>query len=202
MRQGSALRRKWLYILCLICTFIAMMRDPTFARVISVFGRYGYRKASMSDLADAANISRQTLYNRFGSKQAVLDWVVEGISRESEALALSALGDMGGALEARIIGFFMEWLGVHTSAIHKSPHGVEIFEMGKASQKAMFDGSYDRCAEALSGAMITAGVATTREVGADLAFTLIMASKGLLIVSADEVAYEAGITRIVRVVLP
>lgn len=152
----------------------------------------------MADLADAANVSRQTLYNRFGTKQAVLDWAVDGISQESESCALAALHETGGTLETRVVGFFNEWLGVHTSAIHKSPHGVEIFEMSKASQKAGLDASYERCAAALGEVLTAGGAAPNPSAGADLAFALIMASKGLLIVSADETAYDSDITRIVR----
>jgi len=132
----------------------------------------------------------------------VLDWAVEGVSQESETLALAALKDSNRALEARIVRFFMEWLGVHTSLIHKSPHGVEIFEMSKASQSAALDASYDRCAEALGAVLMAGGVARTAETCADIVFTLMMASKGLLIFSADEAAYEVGITRVVKALLP
>ena len=155
----------------------------------------------MSDLADAANVSRQTLYNRFSTKQAVLDWAVEGISAESEARALNALGATEMSPEVRIIRFFVEWLGVHTSLIHKSPHGVEIFEMSKASQSSALEASHERCADALAKVLTSEGITPSGEAGADLAFVLIMASKGLVIVSADEAAFEAGMTRIVRAVL-
>lgn len=175
-----------------------MQRDPAFARVISVFARYGYRKASMTDLAEAANVSRQTLYNRFGAKTAVLDWAVEGVSRESETLAVARLDDHTLPLSERIIGFFMEWMGVHTTALHNTPHGAEIFEMCKTSRKETLDASHDRCAFALSAALAEDARGQANNMTDDLAFVLIMASKGILTVSADEATYEAGVRRVVE----
>lgn len=151
----------------------------------------------MSDLAEAANVSRQTLYNRFGAKGAVLEWAIEGISLESEALALAQLADHTKPLLERITGFFMEWLGVHTTALHNTPHGAEIFEMAKASQKAMLDASFDRCAAALASALAGGADSPRHDRTEDLTFALIMASKGLLTVSADETSYEAGVRRII-----
>ena len=39
---------------------------------ISIISRYGYKKTTMADLADAAGVSRQTLYNKYPNKEQVL----------------------------------------------------------------------------------------------------------------------------------
>src|SRR5258708_40056960 len=41
------------------------------AAALPVFGRYGVRKASMAEIARSADISRQGLYLRFASKDAL-----------------------------------------------------------------------------------------------------------------------------------
>lgn len=39
---------------------------------IAIISRYGYKKTTMADLAEAAGVSRQTLYNKFPNKEEVL----------------------------------------------------------------------------------------------------------------------------------
>ena len=177
-----------------------MDRDPVYARVIGVFTRYGYRKTAMAELAEAANVSRQTLYNRFGTKAAVLDWAIVGISQESEAHAVAELAARERPLTERVVSFFVEWLGVYASALHSSPHGGEIFEMAKGKQRDALDQSHDRCAVALAEALAAeqmADDALSPDDADDQAFALIMAAKGLLSVSVDQASFEAGIARVV-----
>ncbi len=56
---------------------------------ITTFIRYGARKTAMTDIADAAGVSRQTLYDQFGSKD---DLVEAAISRNTD-LVLSRVTD-------------------------------------------------------------------------------------------------------------
>src|SRR5258708_6423983 len=46
-----------------------------------LFGRMGFRRGSMDDVARAAGISRQTIYNYFGSKAGLISEVVLYIGR-------------------------------------------------------------------------------------------------------------------------
>jgi len=39
---------------------------------IGIISRYGYKKTTMADVAEAAGVSRQTLYNKFPNKEEVL----------------------------------------------------------------------------------------------------------------------------------
>ena len=48
---------------------------------IATFIRYGARKTSMTDIADAAGVSRQTLYDQFGSKDELVE---AAISRNTD----------------------------------------------------------------------------------------------------------------------
>ena len=93
------------------------MTDPATVRrerileaALAVFVHLGYRKATMADVAHAADISRQGLYLQFPSKQELLAAAVE---HELER----ALGAAGKALAApgevpdRIAAALDEWLG-------------------------------------------------------------------------------------------
>jgi AcrR family transcriptional regulator len=55
------------------------------------FARYGFRKTSMEDLARASRVSRQALYNHFGSKAALADWAAQTLIENSLAQALDCL---------------------------------------------------------------------------------------------------------------
>ncbi|MBV8215187.1 MAG: helix-turn-helix transcriptional regulator, partial [Verrucomicrobia bacterium] len=46
-------------------------RDDILEAAIGVFGRFGFKKTSVDDLAAAAGISKQGLYLHFPSKEAV-----------------------------------------------------------------------------------------------------------------------------------
>ena len=49
-----------------------LTKDQTILRaVIPVFGRLGFRKAAMDDLAEAAGLSKQGLYLHFASKEEI-----------------------------------------------------------------------------------------------------------------------------------
>ncbi|MGC6517676.1 MAG: TetR/AcrR family transcriptional regulator [Candidatus Puniceispirillaceae bacterium] len=52
-------------------------KDTLIAKAgLAQFARYGWRKMTMQDVADAAGISRQTLYNRVSHKEELLRLVV------------------------------------------------------------------------------------------------------------------------------
>ena len=46
-------------------------RERVLAAALEVFGRYGFRKASMDEIARSADISRQGLYLHFANKDAL-----------------------------------------------------------------------------------------------------------------------------------
>ena len=46
---------------------------------METFARYGYRRASMDQVADAAGLTRQALYHHFESKEALFRAVVEAL---------------------------------------------------------------------------------------------------------------------------
>ena len=50
--------------------------DKTMEAAREILARHGIRRTSMSDIADAAGVSRQTLYSRFDSKEGILQAVI------------------------------------------------------------------------------------------------------------------------------
>ena len=59
--------------------------------IVATIARYGLRKTSMEDVAAALGVSRQALYNRHGSKGALVDWATQSLIDSSLAAALASL---------------------------------------------------------------------------------------------------------------
>jgi AcrR family transcriptional regulator len=68
--------------------------------------RYGFRKASVDDVARAAGISRQGLYLHFPTKDALFKATVEYLLEASIAASRDALSAPGVPLDERILNAF------------------------------------------------------------------------------------------------
>ena len=77
---------------------------------VSVFARFGYRKASMDDVARAANVSRQGLYLSFANKEELFRRALEYSLSRQLACAIAALSTED-SLETRLIAACKEWSG-------------------------------------------------------------------------------------------
>jgi TetR/AcrR family transcriptional regulator, regulator of autoinduction and epiphytic fitness len=92
-------------------------RERVLAVALEVFGRYGFRKASMDEIARSADISRQGLYLHFANKDALFRAAVR---RELD----TALGDVARrldeevvGLERRVIAALDAWLGRYVGSM-------------------------------------------------------------------------------------
>lgn len=77
---------------------------------LGVFMRFGYRKTSVQDVADAAQISRQGLYLHFPSKDLLFRATVEHAMTRAYREGVTALGG-DEPLDARIVNGFDAWMG-------------------------------------------------------------------------------------------
>jgi len=81
-------------------------RTAIMEAAIGVFLRYGFKKASMDDLAQAAGISRQGLYLHFPSKDELFTQATTWFAQQGLAAMRAALARQDLPLEARLIGAF------------------------------------------------------------------------------------------------
>src|SRR5579864_3486492 len=65
-------------------------RERILDAAMETFARYGYRRASMDQVAEAADLTRQALYHHFESKEALFRAVVEAL--HDGVLEAAALG--------------------------------------------------------------------------------------------------------------
>jgi len=91
------------------------------------FGTFGVKKTTMSDIADEAGVSRQTVYNAFEGKDQLVYAVLKGhaflirqrISEGSQA---------DDSLEDRLTVLYQELVAAHDAAMRASPHSDELME--------------------------------------------------------------------------
>lgn len=176
-----------------------MEDSQAFTDVLGVFAHYGFKKASMEDLAQAMGCTRQTLYNRFKGKQAVLDWAVEGCVRDSHGKALAELADRRAPLEACLLNAFSRMIGDIVPLIRNSPHGSEVMDLGTESLKRSDVDHHGAFEGELARFLNGRGVCKTLDEAADTTFLLLMAAKGLLLKSETSEAFEEGMARVIRV---
>src|ERR1700722_14853993 len=90
---------------------------------LPVFGRYGFRKASMDEIARSADISRQGLYLNFANKDALFQAAI----RQELATALGdvarCLNEEGVGLERRVVAALDAWLGRYVGSMLASDIG-------------------------------------------------------------------------------
>ncbi len=86
-------------------------RQHVLDAALLVFARYGYRKASVEDIARAADISRPGLYLHFPSKQELFRAAVTAALDRDVAAAERTLVDTARPLRDRLIDAFDRWAG-------------------------------------------------------------------------------------------
>lgn len=78
---------------------------------VGVFARYGFRKASMDEVARAAGMSRQGLYLQFANKEELFRQALQHSLDTQLTAALAALSRTADGLEARLIAACDAWSG-------------------------------------------------------------------------------------------
>jgi TetR/AcrR family transcriptional regulator, regulator of autoinduction and epiphytic fitness len=86
-------------------------REQVLSVALEVFGRYGFRKTSMDDVARSAEISRQGLYFYFENKEALFRAAVRQDVDTALAQVSHCLDDESVALDDRFVAALDAWHG-------------------------------------------------------------------------------------------
>ena len=87
------------------------------AVALEMFGRYGFRKASMDEIARAADMSRQGLYLHFTNKEALFRAAVEKELETALGDVSRCLDEEGVGLEPRVVAALDAWLGRYVGSM-------------------------------------------------------------------------------------
>lgn len=178
-----------------------MRRPIALEPLLMTFARYGFRKASMEDLARASGVSRQALYNHFGSKAALADWVAQTLIDNSLAEALDCLENPQLALTQRLADALDAWVGQHMALMRLSPHGIEVAAMAGPAANDVVRGAERRLVAAITRAIRLSGPGALVPRAGSLAQALCWTASGLVHAVPDHASFRRQLDQIVGVLL-
>jgi len=151
------------------------------AAALQVFGRYGFRKASMDDIARSADISRQGLYLRFASKDALFRAAVRHELDTALGEVSRCLDEEGVGLERRVVAALDAWLGRYVGSMLTVDLGSLLqnpaMRLGDVVPPAV--GSFDdRLAAAIAAAMSENDVKRLGVTPEEIAAALLTVAQG------------------------
>ncbi len=156
-------------------------REHVLDAALLTFARYGYRKASMDDVARAADISRPGLYFYFASKQDLFRAAVTHALEGDVAAAERALADTGRPLRDRLIEAFDHWTGRYIGPLTKDV--ASLIESHPDLLAPMVTQYPIRFAtmvtDALAAETPAGGGAAAPETASDVARTLLATASGI-----------------------
>ena len=144
---------------------------------LATFARYGYRKTSMDEIAQAAKISRPGLYFLFDSKEDLFRAAVSQALESDTAQVERILARTECSLRHRLQDAFGCWVGRYIGPMAKDVKSVIEDNPGiLGDMPTVFQ---QRFANAVTTAIATSTANTDRDIAVALARTMISTSIGL-----------------------
>src|SRR3979409_2211567 len=94
---------------------------------LELFTRYGYRKTSIDDIAQTAQVAKRTVYLHFENKAAVFLAILEYLGDQVRQRCVAA-ERMGGTAVDRLTGFLDAYFGMGFELFNKAAHMPELEE--------------------------------------------------------------------------
>jgi AcrR family transcriptional regulator len=163
---------------------------------VGVFARYGFRKASMDEVARAAGVSRQGLYLQFANKEELFRKALDHSLNSQLHAALAALSRREDSLELRLIAACDAWSGRFVGSL-----GADSADLMCASTKlagatlAGYESQFEAAvARAIADSPLDGFCTTAGLCPADLARTLHATARGLKHSSTSREEFVKGMT--------
>lgn len=94
---------------------------------LGLFTKYGYRKTSIDDIAEAAQVAKRTVYLHFENKAAVFVAILEYLAEQVRQRCVAA-ERVGGTTVDRLTGLLDAYFGMGFELFSKSEHMPELEE--------------------------------------------------------------------------
>lgn len=173
---------------------------------LQVFGQYGYRRASMDDIAREAGIAKGTIYLSFTSKEEVFRALSQRLAQQMLAGAEVA-GHRPGTAADKLAAMQTAWFGTYAETIRRSPHADELLDAKhRLSADLVADAAsrYKRLVRAVLTEAAAAGELDLKPAGltADTAAELLIASaRGLQPSASSPATYQRYLNTLVRIMI-
>jgi TetR/AcrR family transcriptional regulator of autoinduction and epiphytic fitness len=170
---------------------------------LEVFGRYGFRKTSMDEVARSADISRQGLYLYFESKEALFRAAVRQELDTALSEASHCLEEENVALEDRVVAALDAWMGRFVGSILASDIGnmLESSAMQLGDMAAEFSAAFEARLSSTIAAATTAS--DRRQLGVtpeEITETLHAVGKGWRFLVDSRSEFVAKVTSAARLI--
>jgi AcrR family transcriptional regulator len=169
--------------------------------IMMAFAQYGFRKTSMEDIARASDLSRQSIYKKFGSKEACYDQILLAYMADIYSEIFADLENDSAPPPIVLEGVFTR-IGQDAVAFANTPHGPDLME--DALRAA--DKTPERWPEMFKNRLAVFfdkhGFSKSWDHAEDIAFVMVTASRGSLIHAQTVESYCADMHRVFRTILP
>jgi AcrR family transcriptional regulator len=164
-------------------------RQAIVSAALDAFSRFGYRRASMADIAAAAGVSRPLLYTVFPGKAAVFRALAETLMTDAIAAAEAAWPADAPVAQGLAAAILAKDLGIHR-LLAATPHATEIL-----AEAETLAGDLHR--DVAARFMV---LASQRLGDTALARLVVNAADGLKHARLEEAIYVADVTRLAALV--
>jgi AcrR family transcriptional regulator len=132
----------------------ARKRKAILEAATTVFLRDGYLGASMDEIALLADVSKQTIYKQFTSKEALFIEIVTGLTNQGSDRVHGAIPELtpGGDLHAHLVDYAFRQLSVVLTPTLMQLRRVVIGEVGRFPDlgKALYESGPNRAMGAMA----------------------------------------------------
>lgn len=129
-------------------------RARVLAAAVDLFTRYGLRRTSIDDIAEAAAVAKGSVYLEFASKSDVFRAAAQVVVDEVLAAARNAAAAPG-TVETRLVAVLLAKFWRFYELIHSRPHAHELIQAKAADAADVFrvaDDQYAQIVEAVLAA--------------------------------------------------
>lgn len=102
-------------------------REAILDAALTLFGRYGYRRTSIDDIAREAGVAKGTVYLYVPSKEALFRTLAQSLLDRVLASARAAAAARTGVVE-RLGAILDAKFGFFHALLHRSPHASELMD--------------------------------------------------------------------------
>jgi AcrR family transcriptional regulator len=177
---------------------LSARQDAILDAAFHAFAAYGYRKATMEDVARAAGLSRTALYQHWRNKEDLFRRLAERYFAAAEAALRAELARPGRPPAETLIAAFAAKDGKFMEAVLATPHGGELLEAGYAVSGDIAEAGEGAMARAFADWFAQHRLAPGLGTPAEVTATMKAALKGLKSSSRSLAEYRAGQERLAR----
>ncbi len=173
----------------------------TYIKVTETFANYGMRKTSMDDLARVMGVSRQTLYNKFKTKDAIREWAVTGYTEGVLEAALREFEDENNSVGEAICEALDRWAGDSFPLWKLTPHGYEVLNFDTEAlmqQKVSVSEVFETH---LIQYLLEQKTAKTKQQAEEISFAIMIALKGAFTVCESSEDFSNSMRRVVKLLV-